>query len=94
MTLGSGTQNPIANNSTINEMRESAGDGWKQNKFVTQKNMPSSHLLYYALVKLKLAWTLKKEKKLLGYSLPSNSLRCGNPLYRKYFWNAVDYIWT
>lgn len=55
MTLGSGTQNPIANNSTINEMRESAGDGWKQNKFVTQKNMPSSHLLYYALVKLKLA---------------------------------------
>lgn len=68
-------------------MGESAGDGCKQNKFVTQKNVPSSPLLCYALAKLKLAWTWKNEKNILGYSLLSDSLRCGDPLYKKYFWN-------
>lgn len=47
-------------------MGESAGDGCKQNKFVTQKDVPSSRLLCYALVKVKLAWTLKKEKNYLA----------------------------
>lgn len=47
-------------------MGESAGDGCKQNKFVTQKNVPSSHLLCYALSKLKSAGTLKKEKNCLA----------------------------